>query len=342
MVIRMKYLKEEDFLKYFASCPTNHGLTIQQEPQSGETFLNFSTILPANFFVAGNVLPSNIYELLPEKIEVNFELVGQGKANDKICAIFKPWIVNVHDRNLLDFVENFFLYMHNSYYCCLVEQAVFREKITYEGLKAAQVAQDKVAEVYKFFGLNFWNRTETLKTERLKIERIEEANQLEILNFYRENWSPVSDDIAKKYFLKELNSWYKVTRLDTDTHIGFIRLYSENSSFRFGPFIEYILHTEYRRRGFTTEAVNEILEFIKRETSALYVFAEIDENNIASKKIIQNIGFSEIKMPFSNKPTYCYNILREYQHSQELLYENNSMKFGYLNKYKARLLSYME
>lgn len=338
---RMKYLKADDYFTYFATCPPGHGLTVQQEPSTGEVFLNFSTIVPIQFLLEGTNLPLYVTSSLPSKVEINFELIGRGKAEDRLCAIFKPWIVGLSNDYLLLALENFFLYMNDSYYSCLIEQAVFLEKITYFNIERVQVAQDKITDAYQFFGLNSVSRTKEIMTSRLKIQKVNQSEANKILSFYRENWSSLSLDMSEMYFRENLNIWYQLSTESEDEPVGYIRLYTELSSFRFGPFIEYILQKNKRGQGLMKEAIGKILELIKIESTALYLFAEVEEANVSSIAVLRNTGFSEIQTPFSSKKNYSYSITDNWQVEQEAAYVNDTMRFGYLNKYHDNIQNYL-
>jgi [ribosomal protein S5]-alanine N-acetyltransferase len=58
--------------------------------------------------------------------------------------------------------------------------------------------------------------------------------------------------------------------------------------------IGYGTYFEFRRKGYMTEAVGEMLKWAKTQTKVLKVLASTEKNNISSQRILTNNNFSKI------------------------------------------------
>jgi [ribosomal protein S5]-alanine N-acetyltransferase len=59
--------------------------------------------------------------------------------------------------------------------------------------------------------------------------------------------------------------------------------------------ISYGIHFEFRRKGYMTEAVGEMLKWAKMQPEVLKVLASTETNNISSQRVLRNNGFSNIR-----------------------------------------------
>lgn len=58
--------------------------------------------------------------------------------------------------------------------------------------------------------------------------------------------------------------------------------------------IGYGTYFEFRRKGYMTEAVGEMLKWAKMQPEVLKVLANTEKNNISSQRVLRNNGFSQI------------------------------------------------
>lgn len=58
--------------------------------------------------------------------------------------------------------------------------------------------------------------------------------------------------------------------------------------------ISYGTHFEFRRKGYMTEAVGEMLKWAKMQSNVLKVLANTDKNNLSSQRVLKNNGFSQV------------------------------------------------
>lgn len=58
--------------------------------------------------------------------------------------------------------------------------------------------------------------------------------------------------------------------------------------------ISYGTHFEFRRKGYMTEAVGEMLKWAKIQATVKKVLANTDKNNLSSQRVLRNNGFSKI------------------------------------------------
>jgi RimJ/RimL family protein N-acetyltransferase len=57
--------------------------------------------------------------------------------------------------------------------------------------------------------------------------------------------------------------------------------------------ISYGTHFEFRRKGYMTEAVGEILKWSKKQSNVMKVLASSEKNNVSSQQVLRNNGFSQ-------------------------------------------------
>ena len=86
---------------------------------------------------------------------------------------------------------------------------------------------------------------------------------------------------------------FKVFQVDNNIFIGYASLIPKKGLTEIE--IEYMILPEYWRKGYGSEVVQELLKKIQKVKSIKKVIANIDPNNIASKKILINNGFTPCK-----------------------------------------------
>lgn len=58
--------------------------------------------------------------------------------------------------------------------------------------------------------------------------------------------------------------------------------------------ISYGTHFEFRRKGYMTEAVGEMLKWAKMQSNVRKILANTDKNNLSSQRVLKNNGFSQV------------------------------------------------
>lgn len=58
--------------------------------------------------------------------------------------------------------------------------------------------------------------------------------------------------------------------------------------------ISYGTHFEFRRKGYMTEAVSEMLKWAKKQPDVRKVLANTEKSNLSSQRVLRNNGFSQI------------------------------------------------
>lgn len=55
--------------------------------------------------------------------------------------------------------------------------------------------------------------------------------------------------------------------------------------------IGYGIHPECESRGYATEAVAELCKWVRSQNGVLYIEAETEKDNVASKRVLEKVGF---------------------------------------------------
>lgn len=58
--------------------------------------------------------------------------------------------------------------------------------------------------------------------------------------------------------------------------------------------ISYGTHFEFRRKGYMTEAVSEMLKWAKKQPDVRKLLANTEKSNLSSQRVLRNNGFSQI------------------------------------------------
>lgn len=102
---------------------------------------------------------------------------------------------------------------------------------------------------------------------------------------------------TKEFVLFAINEWEKENPKDREyvillngKIIGGINLEALNEKNKYE--IGWIIHKNYRRNGYATEAAKAIIEYAFKSLNANYIQAHCDINNIASKKVMNNTGMT--------------------------------------------------
>ena len=90
------------------------------------------------------------------------------------------------------------------------------------------------------------------------------------------------------YYFKRRKNYYYWAVVKDKRMIGFVGLNETNVKDRFS--IYYMLSPDYQRSGYTKEAVNAVLEYMKTQSCELLIGA-CDSENIASYRVLSDCGF---------------------------------------------------
>lgn len=111
---------------------------------------------------------------------------------------------------------------------------------------------------------------------------------------------PYADEEETAEFLKDAElQWvmknperYEFVILLGNTHIGGITLYmmEDRSEAELG----WILHRDYLRKGYATEAARAVMEFARDKLGVQKIFAGCDSENVASYKLMEKLGMSHV------------------------------------------------
>lgn len=147
--------------------------------------------------------------------------------------------------------------------------------------------------------------TETQETEILvSITELLTAKVVENLPPYFRNIHSLSD--AQKWLEKMLSEsrLFVVRHTGTNTIIGFIFVFVGNDV---EAHIGYLLGESYWGKGYATELLKGLIDFIKHENKIKLLIAGVATNNIVSSKLLHKLGF--VKSASENNETVFY----EYQ-----------------------------
>ena len=107
----------------------------------------------------------------------------------------------------------------------------------------------------------------------------------------------VSSEYEKKWIESAIfdtnNIKLAICETESNCHIGNIYINNINKIHRTAEIGILIGNKEYRKKGFGSEAIKQILNYSFNELGLHRLQAVILEENIASKKTFQKIGFSE-------------------------------------------------
>ncbi len=159
-------------------------------------------------------------------------------------------------------------------------------------------------------------------SERLEYELMDESNMVQLLRIFKEDDNPyVTEDYKdlkklKKYY-KEMqqlritqsklagHDWF-IRLKDTGTFIGVISIYelsretiNENDR---KCSLGFAIGDAYQRHHYATEAIYNIFEFVKNELGRSLVLAYTQDGNLASKLLLQKIGFEDVTDEYMGGP----------------------------------------
>lgn len=341
-----RLLTADNYFRNFNFQENETGAGIEQEPESGEHYLFAQTFLPKTFFnldhpsLLFNPFIKHQLDTLPDRILVKFELFGIGSIGKQDAFIFKPWVIDIDNPMLFNYLESFHLFFPNTLFFNFIERLVFMEQLNQESFRHIRVLQDLPSNALNRFGLDKHNVKRTLETSNLIISRIENPDKAEISNFYKQHWEGITPELEHKYFRPLLNTWFRVNLKSQSKTVGFVRLYNTNSSFTGGTSLEYIIDTAYRKKGYATESSMAVIDMLRKHSYAISLGGEVNDNNKFSIRVLKKLGFEEVKSsgPF-NRDNYYLSLLDTVK-NLETAFDNNSLELAIQNKYANKYERY--
>ena len=93
---------------------------------------------------------------------------------------------------------------------------------------------------------------------------------------------------AEAEWQKPLPERYEFVILREGAHIGGITLYMQED--RSEAELGWVLHRDYWRRGYVTEAAQALMDFAREQLGVRRIFACCDSENVASYKTMEKLG----------------------------------------------------
>ncbi|HEY1871473.1 MAG TPA: GNAT family N-acetyltransferase [Chitinophagaceae bacterium] len=114
-------------------------------------------------------------------------------------------------------------------------------------------------------------------------------------------WDNVRDHLPHPYTLKDAHEWLdlvKAQKITTTFCIeaegklaGSIGIVLRDDVYRKTAEIGYFVGEEYWGKGIATEAIRQMVDYVKKEFDVVRIFAEVFEYNKASMKVLEKNGF---------------------------------------------------
>ncbi len=159
-------------------------------------------------------------------------------------------------------------------------------------------------------------------SERLEYELVDESNVLKLLKIFKEDDNPYVTEDYKD--LKKLKNYYSemqqlrttqsklaghdwlIKLKDSDTYIGVISIYglsretiSDNDR---KCSLGFAIGDAYQHHHYATEAIYNIFGFVKNDLGRSLVLAYIQDGNLASKLLLQKLGFEDVTNEYMGGP----------------------------------------
>ena len=135
-------------------------------------------------------------------------------------------------------------------------------------------------------------------------------------------YDSVSESQNVIHYWKANRGFKVITDRRNDSFIGFISLGDMN---RYDGYVEmeYAIATEYRNKGYATQAVKQILEYGFREMNLSVIAAWVRSHNQASISVLEKCSFTlegRLRKHARDKSdTLCYSILKEEWEESKLI-----------------------
>jgi RimJ/RimL family protein N-acetyltransferase len=143
-----------------------------------------------------------------------------------------------------------------------------------------------------------------MQTKNLKIRRFSNADFDDFAELIRDKMAseyskydhpfPTDDDSLKGIldYFSSTDEFYAVELIRSNKVIGFLSLNKcEEKGVRN---LGYCINTQYQGKGYGTEAVNEIIRYVKEEMKIYKLVTGTAKDNIPSVRLLSAVGFKKI------------------------------------------------
>lgn len=302
----------EEYFKSINFFEKGRNAGIETDQGTGENYFFLETYLDKNLCFEHDSDYNNIidvdylYQQTPQKIHYKLELWGIGNAGKYDAFVFKPWAMGINNQAHCRLLENFVLYIPSTFFLNFLSRLIFMNVINISKIRNTRVLEILPNEFLQNFGLDHELLNTKIISNEILIHRVslDYVFESEIEFFYENNWDGLSETLKTKYFEPLQNVWYKMIplkidefdRLDLDQDaIGYLRLYQDPQSFSGGFGIEYIIDKAYRNKGYAKLMVNKIIQHLKDYSYCINISAEVNEDNLYSKQLLNSLGFEQQK-----------------------------------------------
>lgn len=163
-----------------------------------------------------------------------------------------------------------------------------------------------------------------IETERLILRRFQDNDYIDFYEYMSleetaefENFSPKTEEECKRIIVyrKEQENYFAVVLKENNKLIGNVEYdVEEYDSYS----ISYDFNPVFKRVGYATEAVKAMVDYIFLKLDGRRIYAECDEGNIASCKLLERLKFRKeghmiedvtFKVDEENQPIYVNSYL---------------------------------
>ena len=136
---------------------------------------------------------------------------------------------------------------------------------------------------------------------RLREWKRSDAEALAKIANNKKIWDNVRDRLPHPYTIKDAKEWLDLAReqkiattfcIEADGELaGSIGIIIRDDVYRKTVEIGYFVGEEYWGKGIATEAVGQMVDYVKKQFDVVRIFAEVFEYNKASMKVLEKNGF---------------------------------------------------
>ena len=170
--------------------------------------------------------------------------------------------------------------------------------------------------------------TKTLKTERLILKAVEEKDYKSLYeNLFGDKeaceickwkyWETYEEFKKEQTIIKDKNYYNWIIYLKDKTPVGMIGVHTQDDK-NYSCIIGYQIHPKYQNNGYCTEALKEVARFLIKEVGYYRLVCEYEDNNIASKRVMEKAGFiyegTNRRSVYKNnrfKDIHVYSLIKE-------------------------------
>lgn len=174
---------------------------------------------------------------------------------------------------------------------------------------------------------------EVIKGNRIILREIVEQDWIDIHTYAAlpevsrfQSWGPNTEEETKAFVNQILNEAkieprlryaYAIIEKENNTMIGSCELNIRDIPNRTGE-VAYIIHPEYWRKGYATEAAKQMIQFGFTTFNLHRIFATCDTRNTASAKVLEKTGMTlegrmreDLLIKDGWRDSYLYSVLEQ-------------------------------